>query len=821
MKKHYILFIACCFAALNAWADTSVTENFSNVVQGSAVASDTWTGDVCNWSTAYARHKDSSAQGNNDVIVRNEQNIYCVWMSAEANDKQGQIQTTNLMGGIKSVSFDWAQFGGEGGNTLKLKVEAGDVVHNPAITRNGSSGENRTTGGDTYTHLFENKSNCQLIITNVSEKGGNNACRILIANITITPYLLYTTKEASAKLVGGTVTYTNNDLIDNTGAEGTITYALTSNPISATIDPSTGAVTATQEGEVEVTATWSEGASTKYTLTIVAKQDVEASYAEAIKRVGLDALAIVNTVTYTDGYDGTIAYSSSNADVATIASNGTVSLVGGVGQTTITATLPETENYKGTTASYILYVRDNNARIEQFSNVSQPGVVGNILTDLSGDLFTWQAQYQVRRGTNDTIHAGTTKHQATSIGVNTNPAAPSILQSKEAVEGGIKYLSFYWAQWGAAGGCTRRIVVYADGTKIGEQEHPNGAAGQNGDEFFLAINNAMKSNKQLIIKNESYKGTVETLADGASRIVMDNIYITPWLLYSDKSYKVMRIGDEPYKRAITNNTAGEDGTLTYTSSNTDVATVADDGTVTAVAIGVTTITAKFAWEGSEDFVETSYKLQVAPVNCETFSQNATAHTYMTADYGYAFDNPASVEEDKATWYTWLGGVVPSNYDPNVAVMRAPHTDEDGPAYIYSGSITGGIGSMTFDWNLVAAESSIDWDIRVFVNGNEVRKLGNEDLSMTVLPEFGQITIDNINVSGDFVIRFENRSTITGEYTSGNKARFVIDNIVWSSYSTPTAIDNTAAKRDIRKEIVNGQLVITKNGVQYNVLGTKL
>ena len=46
-------------------------------------------------------------------------------------------------------------------------------------------------------------------------------------------------------------------------------------------------------------------------------------------------------------------------------------------------------------------------------------------------------------------------------------------------------------------------------------------------------------------------------------------------------------------------------------------------------------------------------------------------------------------------------------------------------------------------------------------------------------------------------------------------------IVADEIPEPTAIDQSAGQRNIRKEVVNGQLVILIDGVRYKVLGQAL
>ena len=53
-------------------------------------------------------------------------------------------------------------------------------------------------------------------------------------------------------------------------------------------------------------------------------------------------------------------------------------------------------------------------------------------------------------------------------------------------------------------------------------------------------------------------------------------------------------------------------------------------------------------------------------------------------------------------------------------------------------------------------------------------------------------------------------------------KMALDNVYFFKKSSdPTAIDNTIAGEKAVKVIENGQLVIIKNGVKYNVLGGQL
>lgn len=78
------------------------------------------------------------------------------------------------------------------------------------------------------------------------------------------------------------------------------------------------------------------------------------------------------TLTYADGYDGTITYSSSNSAITVDPATGEISFgTDAIDKTTtITATATETDNYSSSTATYTLTVRDPNAITGNLNNTT-------------------------------------------------------------------------------------------------------------------------------------------------------------------------------------------------------------------------------------------------------------------------------------------------------------------------------------------------------------------------------------------------------------------------------------------------------------------
>ena len=140
----------------------------------------------------------------------------------------------------------------------------------------------------------------------------------------------------------------------------TVTYS-SSDETVATIDASSGEITLVAEGTVAIIATSAAddtyaAGSASYTLKVV-KQTVtlewSASNFSVVLEEGSSSYPTL-TVSPSD-VASSISYASSNSSVATIASDGTITLVA-AGSTTISATFAGDDTYKAGSASYTLTV---------------------------------------------------------------------------------------------------------------------------------------------------------------------------------------------------------------------------------------------------------------------------------------------------------------------------------------------------------------------------------------------------------------------------------------------------------------------------------
>ena len=257
MKKFSLFLLATCLLSVAAMAeDTSLTEKYGTAPTGGAKTSRfSFNGYYSTWSYSYARSKTSDKIGSDRAF----------WMNHKIQNEENCYLETTFEGGLKNVSFKWQQSAtGDYPDNLyvAIKIDGTEVDHAEATSVNANIAAN------TYTHTFALKQNdIQFTIVNKSTTERANPTdigRILIGPITFTPYLLYTQKDVTiGSMQYG---YVNNELVDNT-EEGTISYA-SSNEDVALVNSENGVITPVAVGTTTISAIWSEGVTTTYTLHV-------------------------------------------------------------------------------------------------------------------------------------------------------------------------------------------------------------------------------------------------------------------------------------------------------------------------------------------------------------------------------------------------------------------------------------------------------------------------------------------------------------------------------------------------------------------------
>ena len=154
----------------------------------------------------------------------------------------------------------------------------------------------------------------------------------------------------SSVQVSRTLQISHDDLYD-----GKITYT-SSNENVATVDVD-GIVTGVGTGSVTITAVAAENTyfnKTTKTFSISVSPFVKETVSATISATQL-GVGETSQITISDGYDGTPAYSTSDATVATVSTDGVVSGVK-TGTADITVTFPETDNYSANSVTFTVDV---------------------------------------------------------------------------------------------------------------------------------------------------------------------------------------------------------------------------------------------------------------------------------------------------------------------------------------------------------------------------------------------------------------------------------------------------------------------------------
>lgn len=296
----------------------------------------------------------------------------------------------------------------------------------------------------------------------------------------------------------------------------------------------------------------------------------------------------------TAGETGSLTFISSNPEIATVDGSGKVTPVA-LGITTITARYEWSET-EFVTASYKLNV--DQPITETFSGVPNFNDCSSEVQPVTGSICDWEFKNLRRQNQDDD------KLKSGDQGWwSTTDLPENFLRTKDALEGGVKQVMFRWRQSNTAKGAKIKINMTVGGTSRTVIEEQRGSDEDgNQDDKNKTVEWNVKQNAQICLTNASTAGSRK------GRLVFGDITITPYIFYQKKSVSVALDGGA-YTHTLIDNTAGESGTLTFTSSNTAVATVNTAGAVTPVGIGVTTIEAKYDW-GDGNYVTTTYQLHV-------------------------------------------------------------------------------------------------------------------------------------------------------------------------------------------------------------------
>jgi len=475
-------------------------------------------------------------------------------------------------GGVKRISFQWRAID----STKNVMFQIDDCVNNPITFFSFYPASAENLAVHTLTQDVNFAKNFQFRVK-LSDIASSN---VVFGPMTITPYLLYTTKTAEAN-----GKYTNKDLINNTPDTATVVYSLEGNEGEASIDAATGEVTCLAEGEVTVRATWG-AVSTTYTLKTHVKKVPEISFAAEVLNKDIFDAPFTNALTTTAGV-GDTTYTSSDTAVATVDAKGQVTILAG-GTTTITASLAATATYSARSASYVLNVdftpQEGAFWEETFSKV--PAVKNYTGTDkYVGDssVYNWAMTYYQRQS-DDMVDA----YQGTRIRYSGALALDGVQ------EGGIKAFRFDYRAANQVNPIHFNVNV--DGV---DYEYYHAIMPVKGTIATYAQKFEVKKNTQFAIKMNAQEDPQQAYP------IVGPITIAPYLLYTKKNVSLsgVSIGTTYTNTALINNA---EGNVVYTvDGGSEIATInAATGEVTIQGEG--TVTVQATWGD----VYTTYTLEV-------------------------------------------------------------------------------------------------------------------------------------------------------------------------------------------------------------------
>ena len=345
------------------------------------------------------------------------------------------------------------------------------------------------------------------------------------------------------------------------------------------------------------------------------KDDPELSFSAETATATIGETFTAPTLSTVDGFNGTITYTSSNTNVATIdEETGAVTLVG-VGTTTITASFDGDDTYKSDEASYTLTVKNN------FT-----------ITDGEFD-FTQGENY------GSGYEASTVKVQSgTWTAVNVNMALAGRNCWYEASD-----LRLY-AESGSSAAGTMTFTV-PEGNIITAIVFEGSA-----------VNPISPSSGSY--KEGTWSGTAESLtftATNTAKITKITVTYGVGTVKEDVTMEfsatsaTATLGEDFTAPTLTTTPSGLD--VTYSSSDENVATVAADGTVTLVAAGTTKITASFAGNETYNAGEASYTLTVKEKEAEKTLVTVDADgnvTFDLTDNAWGFPTSGGTTEETYT-----------------------------------------------------------------------------------------------------------------------------------------------------------------------------
>ena len=406
--------------------------------------------------------------------------------------------------------------------------------------------------------------------------------------------------------------------------------------------------------------------------------------------------------TLSNEYNVTVTYSSSDTDVATIDSDGNITLLS-AGTTSIMATSAATSTYSAGSASYALTVTKAGDGISwsastctvtygdedtyNFPTLSNPGSQSITYTSSNEYVATIAED-----GTITIVAEGETTITATA---EANDAYESASASYTlTVEGDLESAGLSWSE------TAYTATLASSENSFPELSNPNGltVTYSSSDETVATID---ASSGEITLVAEGTVAIIatsaadDTYAAGSASYTLKVVKQTVTLEWSASNFSVvLEEGSSSYPTLTVSPSEVASG-ITYASSKTSVATIASDGTITLVAAGSTTISATFAGDDTYKAGSASYTLTVT----STADDGAVTTTFDSAGDTSSDDDISNTTFTRLVTVTYSSsGASVSGYSAvadvmNVSVSGAQvtitYTGSENVVYKLTGSSSNG------------------------------------------------------------------------------------------------------------------------------------
>ena len=576
------------------------------------------------------------------------------------------------------------------------------------------------------------------------------------------------------------------------------------------------------------------------------KQKPTFEFAEDLLVEKINVIAFSNTLTNTS--DATPVFESSNPAVATVAANGSVTIVG-LGTTVITASVAETDTYKAAEASYTLRVVPLKFNMETFDGAAN-------ITSGSSYYITKDSVCPASTATGIvwTTYLGSIRNTMASWPAANIAACVRAKKSTEpkfgylkssTIGGGIDSLAFDWNSNGDES--TRKqnwnIVIYINGDSVGAITDKPAAKQTAGNEFRYTLGN-LKIDGDFVLEIMN-KDTAE--ADGNQfRWAMDNLewysYEAPCennygILVDSTDYiageydavknevKVVTHLDKDQEVALYNKCA--ETTFTATQEEGGYWFTVVEGKWYAPSVGTYTIYIKL--NPGNDVVWTAYEapkyeVTIADVENGTLVVKVGGDTIKTGD-SIAANTLLTIIPAPAEGY---------KLDSVTANGEKVTPQED--VYTYSMGYENLTISAVFE-EVCEGEFGIMVDDSIYIAGVKntaqtswaeytITAALNQDQTLVFYDNCNKASFLATQEEGCYWFTYDSEKNVfvapaTGTYTIYLKMYGPDNNAIWTEFEATTGIENTAVKADVRKAIEDGMVIIYRNGKRYNLTGAQI